>query len=165
MRYIMISALALLTSACVQTSTMPLAADVVQITARAAPACGAEGAEKVAIKQAAIETLKAGYDRFIVVNGSSQNNIAVIGTTPVVANSYGTATAYGSGNTASAYGSSTTTYSGGQPIFGGSRDQSLVVKMFRATDPQSANALDAKSILGPDWQTEMTSKNNNCLDN
>jgi len=104
---------------------MPLAADTVQITVRAAPACGAEGAEKVAIKQAAIETLKAGFDRFIVVNGAQQNNVGIVGTTPVVANTYGTATAYGYGNSATAYGQSTTTYSGGTPIYGGTHDQSL----------------------------------------
>lgn len=164
MRTILICVLTVALSACVRTSTMPLAADTVQITARAAPACGAEGAEKVAIKQAAIETLKAGYDRFIVIGGAAQNNVAVVGTTPVVANTYGSATAYGYGNTATAYGQSTTTYSGGTPIFAGSRDQSLVVKMFHASDPQSVNALDAKVLLGPDWQTAMNEKNNNCLD-
>lgn len=51
----------------------------------------------------------------------------------------------------------------GLPIFAGSHDQSLVVKMFHASDPQSANALDAKTLLGPDWQAAMNDKNNNCL--
>lgn len=165
MRTILIGFLAVFLSACVRTSTMPLAADVVQITARAAPACGAEGAEKAAFRQAAIETLKAGNDRFIILNGAAQNNITMVGTTPVVANTYGSATAYGYGNTATAYGSSTTTYSGGQPIFAGTHDQSLIVKMFKSADPQAANALDARTVLGPDWQTAMNSTNNNCMDN
>jgi hypothetical protein len=37
---------------------MPLAQDTVQITTRAAPACGADGVQKVAFHQAAVETAK-----------------------------------------------------------------------------------------------------------
>jgi len=164
MRLGLILAATIALSACVRTSVMPLAADTVQITARAAPACGAEGAEKIAIKQAAIETLKAGYDRFVIINGAQQNKVGVVGTTPVVANTYGTATAYGYGNTATAYGQSTTTYSGGTPIFAGTHDQSLIVKMFHASDPNSGNALDAKTLLGPNWRSALTEKNTNCFD-
>ena len=143
---------------------MPMAADVLQITASAAPACGATGAQKVAIRQAAIETIKAGYDSFIVIGGGSENNVHIVGSTPVYAqtNGYATATAYG--NTANAYGSSTTTYSGGQPIFGGSHDQTLVIKLFKEGDEGSTNALSARSILGPNWQEALDSSNNSCLD-
>ena len=41
---------------------------------------------------------------------------------------------------------------GGQPIYGGSHDQQLVVKMYREGDPASANAVPARNTLGPDWQ-------------
>ena len=41
---------------------------------------------------------------------------------------------------------------GGQPIIGGTHDQKLAIRMFRAADPGAARAVDARQILGPDWQ-------------
>lgn len=131
---------------------MPLANDTVQVTTEAAPVCGRAGAQKVALTTAAIETIKRDYDRFVVVGGGYQNNVGVVGTTPLVSNSTGNFSAYGYGNTIQGYGSGTTTTYGGQPIIGGSRDQALVVKMFHADDANAGNAVDARSILGPDWQ-------------
>ena len=118
----------------------------------AAPVCGATGAQKVAVQQAAVETIKRGFDRFIVLGGQSQNNVGVIGHTPVIANS--TTTMQGSiyGNNVSAYGNTTTSYSGGYPMIAGSHDQGLVIKMFHDGDPVGANGVSARDVLGPDWQ-------------
>jgi len=88
----------------VSTSTMPLAQDTVQITARAAPACGSDGVQKIAFRQASVETIKRGFDSFIIVGGGYGNNIGVVGYTPVTANTYASATATGYGNHATAYG-------------------------------------------------------------
>jgi hypothetical protein len=104
---------------------MPLAQDTVQITSSAAPACGRMGAEKVAFQRAAVETIRRGYDRFVVLGGDSQTNIRVIGYTPT--------TAYTTGGR----GYATTTVYGGQPIYGGSHNQGLVVKMFRGGTRQA----------------------------
>src|SRR5262245_40675109 len=75
-------AVAITVGGCAGTSTMPLAQDTVQITARAAPICGAVGAEKLALKQAAVETIRRGYDRFVVLNaqagGTYRGNTAVV---------------------------------------------------------------------------------------
>jgi hypothetical protein len=76
--------------------------------------CGAAGAHSAAIRHAAIETIRAGYDRFIVLSNQASNNVGVVGYTPVVANSYGTATISGTPGFATVTGSGTTTYSGGQ---------------------------------------------------
>ncbi len=163
MRNLVCILIGVLLTACVRTSTMPLAADTLMITSSAAPACGQRGAQEVVIRQAAIETIKAGYDGFVVLDGNSQSSVGIVGHTPVTAQTYGQATAMGYGNTASAYGSSTTTYSGGYPIYGGTHDQSLVVKMFRAADPASANAVDARQFLGSDWEKIIEGSNNTCM--
>jgi hypothetical protein len=55
---ILIAVLAL--AGCANASTMPLSQDTVQITSRAAPIRGPEGAQKVAIKQAVSGGAKVG---------------------------------------------------------------------------------------------------------
>ena len=145
---------------CARTSVIPISANTVQITTAAAPVCGQVGAQQVALKVAAIETINRGYDRFLIVGGGYQNNVGVVGTTPLVSNSTSTSTgtfsAYQYGNTIQGYGSGTTSTStitsGGQPIIAGSHDQALVVQMLRESDPGAENAVDARSVLGEDWQ-------------
>lgn len=130
---------------CVDTSVMQFSANTVQITTSAVPACGQSGAAKVAMIDAAITTITSGYDSFIINGAQAQNNVGVVGYTPVVANTY-----------SSGYGTSSTTVSGGAPIIGGSHDQSIVVQMFHASDPNAANAISARSYLGADWQKLVT---------
>ncbi len=148
-RWVLLAALAV--SACARTSVMPLAGNTYQITVSAAPVCGAAGAEELASHDAAIATLQSGFDTYIILGGQAQDNVGVVGYTPVIANTYGTATAYGSPGMATAYGSSTTTYSGGTPIIAGTHDQEIVVRMFHSGDPDSENTIPARAVLGPDW--------------
>jgi hypothetical protein len=140
---IMVSALVCI-SGCTSTSVTPLSRDVVQISTSAAPACGRASAKRVALQAAAIETLRQGYDGFVVFGTDYQDDVRVVGTTPV----YGQSTYNMYGNTI--YGNSS--YSGGQPIMGGSRTQELTVKMFPRTDPNFISSVDARSVLGSDWQ-------------
>lgn len=123
---------------CTRTSTIPLAQDTFQITTSAAPACGAAGAEQVAFKQAAVQTIRRGYDRFMIVGGQASAN--VVGHTPIIVNRTG-------------YGTATVT--GGDAMV--AHDRGLVVKMFRDGDPAGANALSARQTLGPEWE-EMSKK-------
>jgi hypothetical protein len=149
--------LALILAGCASSTTIPITNDVVQVNTSAAPACGGNGARRVAVQQAAVETINRGYDRFIVMDGQHQNNVGVVGYMPQ--QSYSTGSVQGSvyGNQYSAYGSSNTTTYGGQPIYGGSHDQALTIKMFRNSDPGAGNAIDARQTLGPEWQ-EIVSK-------
>ena len=39
---------------------------------------------------------------------------------------------------------------------GGTYDQDFTIQMFRADEPGSENALDARTILGPQWQDAIT---------
>lgn len=155
-----ISAAAL--AGCASTAMMPISADTVQIMSGAAPICGAEGAQKVAVRQASVETIKRGFDRFIILNAAANSDVRVVGHTPVVAQSSGYATATGFGTTA--YGSSTTTVSGGYPIIAGRHHQGLLVKMFKDGDPAGGNALSARAELGPKWREAVQSEAMTCLD-
>jgi len=142
---------------------LPITQDTVQITATAAPVCGQTGAQNVALRQAAVETLRRGYDRFVIVGGQYSDNVRVVGHTPVVAHTTGTATATGHGGFVTAHGTSQTTFTGGQPIVGGSHNQGLLVKMFRADDPAGANAVSARDTLGPKWEEAVKSDAISCL--
>ena len=153
----------LVLSACAKSSIIPLSADTFQVTTGAAPICGQVGAASVAAKQAAAETIRRGYDKFVITNGAYQNDVHVVGYTPVVANTSSTATGNINGNMVDMNGRATTTVSGGDPIVMGSHDQALVVKMFKASDPAGANAVDARSSLGPDWQKTVEFGVNTCL--
>lgn len=153
----------LLLAGCAQTSTIPLAANTVQITSRAAPACGAEGAERMAFRQAAVETINRGFDSFVILNGQYQGDTFVAGYTPVQAYSSGTAHVNSFGNSATVYGNTTTTYTGGQPITMTRHSQGLIVRMFKDGDPAAANALSARDSLGPEWSKIVREKNYTCL--
>lgn len=143
----------LLLVGCAQSSTIQTSANSLQITTSAAPVCGGTGAQKVAYQRAAIETINHGYDRFIITGAAAQNSVRTVGYTPVYANTTGTL--YGStyGNTFRGSGFATTTYSGGYPIVGGSHDQALAVQMFHDGEPGAEQAISARDVLGPDWQT------------
>lgn len=150
---------------CATSTTMPISADTVQITSSVAPACGSEGAAKVAVRQAAVETIQRGYDRFIIQGAAARSDVGVVGYTPAVAHTASHATAQGYGGYATATGYSTTHVTGGQPIIGGSHRQGLIVKMFKDGDPAGSNALSARSELGPKWKQVVESDRSiTCLD-
>ncbi|MGN6117746.1 MAG: hypothetical protein ACTHN2_19760 [Nitrobacter sp.] len=144
MRAIGIVALCVALGGCAGASTIPLAQDTVQITARAAPICGAVGAEKIAIRQAAVETIRRGYDRFIILNAQAGGTYA--GSTPIVVQRLG---------------GGVTMASGGAPLI--APNQGLVVKMFKDGDPAASNALSARDSLGADWQEQVKKNTINCL--
>jgi len=129
------------------------------IDAGAAPACGAQGAARVASKAAAVETIRAGYDRYIITGASSQDNTRVV-QGPGTYSTSGTVTNYGGG-----YGSfqGTTTYTPGPTIVSGHHDRSLGVVMFRKGDPGFERAIDARQELGPEWEDVVKHGVHTCL--
>ncbi|CAN1520617.1 hypothetical protein MCELHM10_01086 [Paracoccaceae bacterium] len=88
---------------------------------------------------AAVETIRLGFDRYIITNSDAQDNVGVVGYNTQTFGTYG----YGGFNA--------NTYA--TPIIGGSRDATVVVVMFKASDPQGRQALDARQALGADWQS------------
>lgn len=97
---------------------------------------------------AAVETLRHGYERFIVLGAQNENNVGVIQRAPTSSYTTGTATLYGN----TAYGNSTTTYSGGGPIFYGTNDADLIVQMLTPKDRMFSDGVDAKEVLGENWE-------------
>lgn len=144
--------------ACAGAQVTRTSANTMIIDAAAAPACGSLGAAKVASKAAAIETIKAGFDRYIIMGGSSANNVSVTQGPGMVQTSGNMS--YGRG-----YGTynSTSTYYPGAPIYSGSHDRSLTVIMFKNGDQGYNDALDARSTLGPEWADIVKSGVSTCL--
>ena len=142
---------------CTHSSVMQVSGDTLQISSAGAMICGSTGTLTVANRRAAIETINHGFDRYVVLGAEATNNIGVVGYTPSTANTNSSATVYGDRNFATGYGQSQTTFSGGQPIYGGHNNQDIFIKMFRANDPNGANAIDARQALGPEWRNWINS--------
>lgn len=51
---------------CASVSTIPLSKNTFQLTTQASPECSADQTQRIAFKRAAAETIKNGYDSFIV---------------------------------------------------------------------------------------------------
>lgn len=128
-------------AACAQSSVMQLDANTAAVTVSAAPVCGMAGAQRVAYQDAAIETLRLGYDRFIIAGARSQDNLSGVLFTPMTASSFG----------------STETISGGDPLFLFHHRQQIVVKMFHSTDPMASRAVSARGVLGEHWRRRLAS--------
>ena len=57
-------AIGLAVAGCAKSSTIPLSVDTVRIVSSAAPVCGSTGAQSVALRRAAIETINRGFENF-----------------------------------------------------------------------------------------------------
>lgn len=56
---------------CATSAVMPLAVDSVELKVYVAPACGPGGAARMALKQAAVETLRRNFDKFLIDHSHS----------------------------------------------------------------------------------------------
>lgn len=139
-------------AACAGSSTVPLNFNTVQITANAAPACGRNGAQRIAVQQAAVETINRGFDGFVVLGGQDQSYQVLLGRTPVTTNATGSAIVYGGANSAAVLGQSRSVTTGGVPLVGVRSGQALIVRMFKESDPEYQYAIPARATLGPDWE-------------
>lgn len=130
-------------SGCAEQAAMRLAQDTVKIRVSTAPIYGQLEPMRRALRIAAEETVKAGFDKFTIEgekNLSKQKMLShTAGQAPstssaMVSSGYGTADAQSG-------------YIGPQTI-GMPRFQSdIVVKMFKAEDPLGANAINAQQVL------------------
>lgn len=62
---------AALLAACAHSSIQPMARDTFKVATNAAPACGPNGARNVAFKTAAVEVIRRGNDKFIIVGDNA----------------------------------------------------------------------------------------------
>jgi len=146
-------------SGCAGAQAIRTSQNTMIIQASAAPACGPQGAAKVAQTSAAIETIRAGFDRYIIVGAHAANNVQII-------QGIGTATTYGT-VTSSRHGTSTyrgtTFYSPGPTYRAGSHDQSFAIQMFKDGEPGAEQAISARQILGADWKERVEKRVLTCL--
>ena len=148
MRFIFLVGVCTTLTACVSSSVTPLSQNQFILNTSAAPVCGSAGSAQVASRMAAVETLRRGFDRYVIQGAQSQNNVQTYYAPPT--GSFTNASFTGYGNTV--YGSGTTTYYGGGPMVMGTHDTGLAVLMLRSGEPGYNNALDARAVLGPEWQ-------------
>lgn len=146
-------------SACAKTQTIRTSSDTLLIQTSGAPACGIQGAMGVAQKMAAIETLRAGYHKYQIIDADSQNNVS----SQTLPGSYHT-NAYVTGNSNYASYSGSTYYQPGATIYNGSNDVAFHIKMFKEKQKGSSKAISAKEILGSDWQKLVETGVNTCSD-
>lgn len=144
-------------TACANTETIRTSADTLLIHTSAAPVCGTQGALKVAQKMAAIETIKSGYDSYIIFNGGAQNNVS----TSNLPGTYYT-NGYVSGNSNFASYSGTSYYQPGATIYSGSNDAAFHIKMFKKGKKTPKEAIPAREVLGADWQKMVESGVSTC---
>jgi hypothetical protein len=121
---------ACLLAGCAEQTAMRLAHDTIRVNVSTAPVYGALEPERRAMVLAAEETVKAGFDRFIIVNGASGFQRNTLGTT----GGYASWNQYGG------------TYTGPQTVGMPRFQTEMIVKMFKPGDPQAKNAVDAREI-------------------
>lgn len=151
-------ALALSLTACAESTTIDIAQNQFILQTSAEAGCGRIATTKVAMKMAAIETLRRSYDRFVILGASSANNTSTVVTGPTYANTYGTANIYGN----TAYGNSTTYYGGHSVLLTGTHDTDLNIRMLKPNERGYASAIDAKKVLGENWKELATKGINTC---
>lgn len=153
------AAAALLLAGCASSSIVPMSKNRVAINTRAAPICRTTGATSVATKMAAVETIKRGYERFIVLGFGAQNNTRVVTTGPTYSTTTGSARVFGN----SVYGSSRTKYGGQMTTLAGGNDAQMEVVMLNRGDSGFEQGVDAKDTLGPDWRKVVEDGINTCF--
>lgn len=65
----------LIVSACAETQIQPMSKDTFKVATHAAAACGPAGARNVAFKSAAIEVIRKGGDKFVIVGDQTDSGI------------------------------------------------------------------------------------------
>jgi hypothetical protein len=154
MRVLAALALALVLGACARGQAVRTSANTMIVQTSAAAVCGGQGALAASQRLAAIETIRAGYDRYIITGGEAQNNVRV----SQLPGSYNTEGTYGGGSY-----QATTTYQPGPTIVSGSHDQGLAIVMFHEGEPGAQQAVAAREVLGPDWEEKVKKGVNFCF--
>ncbi|WP_199257976.1 hypothetical protein [Paracoccus binzhouensis] len=62
-------------AACTQTQIQPMTRDTFKVATHAAPACGPSGARNVAFKSAAIEVIRKGGDKFVILGDQTDSGL------------------------------------------------------------------------------------------
>lgn len=128
-----LATIAVALSACASVETMPLSKDSFALTSTGMGGCGARGAERVAFQQAAAETLRRGYDGFVIMHSEREARL----------------------DSAS---SLLWTAASGGVSYNHTFSQGMKVQMFKDGEPGSEKAISARETLGPNWQVALNAE-------
>lgn len=151
--------LSALLSGCASSSVTQLSRNTAVITTSAAPVCRTTGAAEVANQMAAIATIKAGYQRFVVGGFGTANNTRVVSSGPTYATTTGTFSRMGN----TMYGTANTSYGGQSTYVTGSNNAEMRIIMLNPGDAGYEQGIDARSTLGSDWQKKVADGISNCF--
>ena len=121
---------------CARTSTAPAGEDTIEITVHVATICDERDAERIAQRHAAVETVRRGFDDYIVIGS--------IGGDHVAEEAPATARTILSGDSGGML------LSEDAPLL--AHHRMLTVRMFRAGEGDSAATVSARAVLGDEWE-------------
>ena len=137
---VLLVALLGVTTGCARTSTAPLDADTVEIAVRVGTICDGRDADRLARRQAAVETIKRGFEDYMVIDSVGGDHLA--DAVPATART----TLYGNRTRA--------LFSEDAPLL--AHHRILTVRMLRAGQGDSTAAVSARAVLGDDWEALVT---------
>ena len=121
---------------CARTSTVPVGADTIEITVHVGTICDGSDAERLARRHAAVETIRRGFDDYVVTGSVGGDHVAEA--EPATA------------RTTLSGGSGRTLFSEDAPLL--AHHRMLTVRMFRAGAGDSAETVSARTVLGDEWE-------------
>ena len=124
--------------------------------------------DRIRVQQAAIDTIKNGYDKFRVVGANGGSRSFVAGYTPQYTTGSHTGTlranpCIGGYCTGTYSGRTSAVTMGGMPITMRRHNQDITVKMYNYDQPGSRTAIDARKKLGRDWRRLVNNPPKTCV--
>ena len=121
---------------CARTSTAPVGADTIEVTVHVGTICDGGDAERLARRHAAVETIRRGFDDYVVIDSVGGDHTAK--EEPATA------------RTTLSGGSGRTLFSEDAPLL--AHHRVLTVRMFQAGEGDSAATVSARAVLGDEWE-------------
>ena len=121
---------------CARTSTAPVGTDTIEITVHVGTICDGRDAERLARRHAAVETIRRGFDDYVVIGSAGGDHMAE--EEPATA------------RTTLSGVSGRTLFSEDAPLL--AHHRVLTVRMFQAGEGDSAATVSARAALGDEWE-------------
>ena len=121
---------------CARTSTVPVGEETVEITVHVGTICDGRDAERLARRHAAVETIRRGFDDYVVIGSVGGDHTA--GEEPATA------------RTILSGSSGRTLFSEDAPLL--AHHRVLTVRMLQAGEGDSAATVSARAVLGDEWE-------------
>ena len=121
---------------CTRTSTAPAGENTIEITVHVPAICDGSDAERLAFRHAAVETIRRGFDDYLVIGTVGGEH--ALGAGPATA------------RTMLYDGGEKTLFSEDAPLL--AHHRLLVVRMFRAGEDDGTATVSARAMLGDEWE-------------